>query len=226
VISRRPRRRASTAPRPRRRSWASSPRGAHVGRHGAGGESAAVMRKPVCATIRWSGRTARPSTCQPRTMVSEASGSVNRPVPRTYSATRRAAWRWRCSRHHAAGGECLGDRVDALPRREHVQHDPIDVPAENSVGQLLHEIADDDAPGLGSSPRKSPRWRGRRRRSRRDARRRPGVRSVRSLAAGTTTGPRTRHRLRRRSHRGRCRPGSGSAPHPWDTRWPRRAAWT
>ncbi len=46
------------------------------------------MRKPVCAIIRWSGRTARPSTCQPRTMVSFASGSVNSPVARMYSATR------------------------------------------------------------------------------------------------------------------------------------------
>ncbi len=46
------------------------------------------MRKPVWATMRWSGRTASPSTCQPRTMVSEASGSVYRPSARMASATR------------------------------------------------------------------------------------------------------------------------------------------
>ena len=39
----------------------------------------AVIRKPVWATIRWSGRTDRPSTFQVRTIDSHDSGSVNRP---------------------------------------------------------------------------------------------------------------------------------------------------
>ncbi len=35
----------------------------------------------MCPIIRWSGRTASPSTCQPRTMVSQAAGSSKRPGP-------------------------------------------------------------------------------------------------------------------------------------------------
>src|SRR5690606_37685124 len=35
----------------------------------------AEVRKPVWATIRWSGRTAAPSTCQPRFSISRVSGS-------------------------------------------------------------------------------------------------------------------------------------------------------
>ncbi len=46
------------------------------------------MRKPVCPIMRCSGRTARPSTCQPRIMVSLASGFVNSPESRSASATR------------------------------------------------------------------------------------------------------------------------------------------
>ena len=42
----------------------------------------ANTRKPVCAIMRWSGRTARPSTCQPRTIVSlDCDGKIDRLVP-------------------------------------------------------------------------------------------------------------------------------------------------
>ena len=45
----------------------------------------AVTRNPVWPTIRWSGRTASPSTCQSRTRVSHACGSVKLPCSRNVS---------------------------------------------------------------------------------------------------------------------------------------------
>jgi len=44
----------------------------------AGGASRAWVRNPVCATMRWSGRTAAPSTYQPRFMTSSVRHSKNR----------------------------------------------------------------------------------------------------------------------------------------------------
>lgn len=48
----------------------------------------AMMRNPVWAIIRWSGRTASPSTCQPRTIASMDSGSANLPEARRASTKR------------------------------------------------------------------------------------------------------------------------------------------
>src|SRR5690606_23157876 len=50
-----------------------------------------VPRKPVWPTTRWSGRTASRSRCHPRTRVSHARGSVNRPVSLA-SSTKRESW--------------------------------------------------------------------------------------------------------------------------------------
>ena len=45
----------------------------------------------------------------------------------------------------AAGRQRLGDRVDALPRREHVEDDPVD--AAVLVVERLDEVADGELPG-------------------------------------------------------------------------------
>ena len=42
----------------------------------------------MCPIIRWSGRTARPSTCQVRSIVSDDSGSVKPPCSRSVSTIR------------------------------------------------------------------------------------------------------------------------------------------
>lgn len=51
----------------------------------------AVSRKPVWPIMRWSGRTARPSMCQLRIIVSQAVGSLKQPISRMDS-TVRASW--------------------------------------------------------------------------------------------------------------------------------------
>ncbi|CAM5588686.1 hypothetical protein SALBM217S_02504 [Streptomyces griseoloalbus] len=48
----------------------------------------AVSRKPVWPIIRWSGRTARPSMCQLRIIVSQEVGSLKQPISRMDSTVR------------------------------------------------------------------------------------------------------------------------------------------
>ena len=53
-----------------------------------GASRRAVTRNPVWPTIRCSGRTASPSTCQPRVRLSQAAGSSKPPCPRSASTVR------------------------------------------------------------------------------------------------------------------------------------------
>src|SRR5205807_9598128 len=72
-------------------SYHSSARAPLAGRRRRGGAVVpgairrAVIRKPVCPTIRCSGRTPSPSTCHPRTTDSQDVGSVNPAWARTDS---------------------------------------------------------------------------------------------------------------------------------------------
>ena len=58
--------------------------------HGRGASSRAWVRKPVCATMRWSGRTDWPSTCQVRCSTSSDSAIPN--AEPASSSRRRATW--------------------------------------------------------------------------------------------------------------------------------------
>ena len=73
------------------------------------------------------GRTARPSTCQSRTSDSQGCGSVKPPCARSVS-TNRPSWVVVATYAQTMppGRERLGDGVDALPRREHVEDHPVD----------------------------------------------------------------------------------------------------
>ena len=131
------------------------------------------------------GRTASPSTCQPRTTLSHACGSVKR-------AVRRAASR-RCgascvvvatyATDDAAGDEARATAVDALPGREHVEHDPVD--------RRRRRRRSSPACPRGRRRSGSTRGAGRRRTSRRSCG--PRRRSPRG-ARTTTAGPRPRPR--------------------------------
>ena len=87
----------------------------------------ATVRKPVWATMRWSGRTAWPSMCQPRCSTSIVRASIH--VPR--SASRDLGGlrdRRRVGDEDPAGLQhALGVRDD-LPRLGQVEHDAVERP--------------------------------------------------------------------------------------------------
>ena len=112
-----------------------------------------LSRNPVCPIIRCSGRTARPSRCQPRTRDSQACGSVNRPSSRRSSASR-DSWvvRGDVRDQHAAGRERVGDGGQVLPRGEHVQDHPVDAAGLLGHRQHVAEVPDREGPGRMRSP--------------------------------------------------------------------------
>src|SRR5262249_21366352 len=80
----------STLPFARRSASASAPWLGLRRRGGAttpGARRLVLTRNAVCAIIRWSGRTARPSACQSRTSDSQARGSVKPPRSRSASTS-------------------------------------------------------------------------------------------------------------------------------------------
>ena len=101
----------------------------------------AVVRKPVWATIRWSGRTDRASTCQVRWSTSTVSA---RPKP---AASERAAELRglvdgrQVHEEDAAGAQRgRGVRQDA-PRLGHIEQDPVEIALVDAFG----DVADLDA---------------------------------------------------------------------------------
>ena len=189
------------------------------GRVSPGAIRRAVTRKPVWPIILWPGRIERPSTCQSRTSDSQGCGSVNPPCARSVSTVLPS---WVVVATYAQtsppGVQRLGDPVDALPGREHVQDDPVDV----LVVEALHEVADGELPG-----------------------RVPAVEELvdvlhalvgellaalvgghlaaraRRRAAASRSGRRTRRRPRRPGRPGRCRPSPRSGRRPWGRPPPR-----
>ena len=114
----------------------------------------AVTRNAVWPIILCPGRTARPSTCQSRTSDSQACGSVKPPCARSVSTISAQLGGGRDVRaDDAAGHQRVGDRVDALPRREHVEDDPVGALAGGR--QRLGEVAEAEAPGRVRSPPKN-----------------------------------------------------------------------
>ena len=84
------------------------------------------VRNPVCATMRWSGRTERPSMCQVRRSISNVSAMAN---PLCSSVARSSAV-WlivgRYAEQDPAGCERPFGVGHDLPRLGQVEHDPVE----------------------------------------------------------------------------------------------------
>ena len=180
------------------------------------------MRKPVWATMRWSGRTAWPSMCQPRCSTSSVRASIQLPLERL-AGLRRLRDRRR-----------VGDEDPARPQHALGVRAP---PATARAGRAR--------PGRTppSARRRSPRsCRAARRRSARGRPRRgtrarcsgPGWRSPRGSRTRRSSAPAAQHRHRQRPRPdpasrtpacpGRCRRACRSAPGPSDRSPARRVA--
>ena len=189
----------------------------------------AVTRKAVWPIILWPGRTARPSTCQSRTSVSQACGSVKPPCARRSRRTGTAGSWWRRTRRR-----CRRARSASATASRHSQGASMSRMTRSTrspdAGQRLGEVADGAAARPGGS---------RRRARRRTAstlragdvgellaplvRRHPAVRADRAQQragqrAGADAG------LDHVRARGRCRPSRRSGRRPWGRRPRRRAA--
>ena len=96
----------------------------------------ATLRKPVWATIRWSGRTAWPSMCQPRWSTSIVRPSIHLPFE-GFAHLCGLRDRWRVGDEQSAGGQHRLGVGHHLPRFGKVEHDPV----ERTVGGVDPGVA-------------------------------------------------------------------------------------
>ena len=82
----------------------------------------------MCPTMRWSGRTASPSTCHGRSSDSQALGSAKAPWPRSASTVRLS---WVVVATYAQttppGTKACATVSTTSHGRQHVEHDAVDV---------------------------------------------------------------------------------------------------
>ena len=124
---------------------------------GQAGRSRAWVRKPVWATMRWSGRTDWPSMCQLPVQHLERLGQLERALGERLAQLHGLDDGGRVGHEDAAGVQRPLGVLHDLPRLGQVEHDPVEtgqVDALVAVAQL-DAVAVDRAPGRGRTRRSS-----------------------------------------------------------------------
>ncbi len=172
------------------------------------------------ATMRWSGRTAWPSMCQPRCSTSIVRASIHLPLQRLADLDGLGD-RWRVGHEEPAGLQHRFGLRDHLPRLGQVEHHPVEH-AECRVDALV-AVGDVDVVAVErrlaeEALRRScvPGWRSLRGSRSRRCRRRS--------AASSSTAPPTRSRSRTPARPARCRRACRSGRDPSGRSPARRAA--
>ena len=226
TTARRRRRPARRRARPGRRPWRGD--GDAAGASTPSASRRVVSRKPVCPIIRCCGRTASPSRCQPRTIDSHASRlGVPAVGADVLGQPRQLRGRRDVGDEHAAGRERVGDGVEVLPRREHVEHHAVDAAGLGHGRQHVGQVADRQLPrGVRAAEEALDVAAGDRREvlAPLDGVQRAAVADRAQQRHGQRAGADAG--LDRRARPGRCRPSRRSGRRPWGRPRRRRAAST